>query len=248
MFDLGDTLITFGKIDYPELFNEGAKNTYDFLKTCAQPVGSFGRYRRQSLISLNLRRLLSSITGNDFDSLSLLKKTGEKRGIRLNTEQWEQVTWLWYEPLGRTGRAEPQIAETLATLRNTGLKLGIVSNTFVHASSLERHLEQLGILDFFDVRLYSYQFKFRKPDARIFKIAADQIGEKPENIIFIGDRIDNDIEPAINLNMTAVLKNAHSNTNKKTPQDAWKIDQIAQLPQLIEKINTPHKHPQPSQT
>ena len=45
-------------------------------------------------------------------------------------------------------------------------------------------MKQLGILDFFPVRLYSYEFDFRKPDARIFRVAADKIGEMFENILF----------------------------------------------------------------
>ncbi|GAI71517.1 unnamed protein product, partial [marine sediment metagenome] len=82
-------------------------------------------------------------------------------------------------------KVEPETADTLAALKNLGLKLGIVSNTFVNGSSLEKHLEQLGILDFFSVRIYSYEFDFRKPDARIFKAAAERIGEMLENILFV---------------------------------------------------------------
>src|SRR4030042_6821581 len=95
------------------------------------------------------------------------------------------------------GRAEPETKETLAALKDNGLKLGILSNTFVHGTSLEKHLQQLGVLGFFTVRLYSYEFPFRKPDARIFKAALERIGEPAENILYVGDRIDKDIKPAI---------------------------------------------------
>ena len=65
----------------------------------------------------------------------------------------------------------------------------------MNGCSLEKHLEQVGILDFFPLRMYSYEFDFRKPDARIFKVAAERIGETAENILFVGDRIDTDITP-----------------------------------------------------
>jgi putative hydrolase of the HAD superfamily len=133
--------------------------------------------------------------------------------------------------------AEPKIKETLTALKNSGLKLGIVSNTFVNGCSLEKHLQREGILDFFTVRVYSYEFDFRKPDVRIFKIAAERIGEMVENILYVGDRIDKDIRPAIRSGMQAVLKTAYTNAGKKTPKEAWQINQLSELPALIEKIN-----------
>jgi len=139
--------------------------------------------------------------------------------------------------LSRVAKAEPKVKETLTKLKELGLALGIVSNTFVNGSSLDKHLEQSGILDFFPVRLYSYEFDFRKPDIRIFKTAAERLGEKPENILFVGDRIDKDIKPAIKAGMTAVLKAAYTNAGKKTPKGAWKITHLAELPPLIQKIN-----------
>ena len=123
-------------------------------------------------------------------------------------------------------------------LKKMGLKLGIVSNTFVHGSSLDKHLEQLGLLDFFTIRLYSYQFNFRKPDARFFKTAAQRIGETLENIMFVGDRIDKDIKPAVKAGMQAVLKQAYTNAGRTAPKVTHKIHQLAELPALITKINS----------
>ncbi len=118
-----------------------------------------------------------------------------------------------------------------------GLKLGILSNTFVNAHSLEKHLKQLGILDFFTVRMYSYEFDFRKPDARIFKIAAERIGEAAENIMYVGDRIDKDIIPALKIGFKPVLKAAYTNAGKTPPNGAFKITHLSELPALIKKIN-----------
>lgn len=237
LFDLGETLLNFGKVKTTSLFLDGAKLSYDFLKDLNQPVVDFKLYCWRSLMSLQLYHFFSKITGNDFDALALLKKIGIKKGVKLNQEQWQHIAWLWYKPLSRFGQTEADIKDTLAALKNSGLKLGIVSNTFVHRSSLEKHLEQLGILDFFSVRLFSYEFNFRKPDPRIFITAADRIGERLPNIMFIGDRLNPDIKPALKLDMTAVLKYAYTNGRKKPPKGTYKIKHLAELPALIEKIN-----------
>jgi len=237
LFDLGDTLLNFGRIDKPRIFQQGAKLSYDFLKSQGQQVGNFKYYYWRNLVLLRIRHWLSCITRRDFDALVLLKKSGTKKGIKLSEQQWQHLAWLWYEPLSKIGQAEPKTKETLTVLKELGLKLGIVSNTFVNADSLDKHLEQLGILDFFPVRLYSYEFDFRKPDARIFRAAAERIGEMLENIMFVGDRINKDVKAAAKIGMKAVLKAAYTNAGKKTPKGAWKISRLAELPELIEKIN-----------
>ena len=242
LFDLGETLLNFGQVNTTGLFRQGAISSYDFLKNLGQPVGGFNYYYWRNMIALRVRHWLSNITGRDFDTLALLKKVGTKKGVKLNPEQWRHLAWLWYEPLSQVGQTEPKTKETLAALKNSGLKLGIVSNTFVNGSSLDEHLRQLGILDFFTVRVYSYEFNFRKPNTQIFKVAAKRIGETLENILYVGDRIDKDIKPAVKTGMQAVLKAAYTNAGKETPRGAWKIDRLCELPRLIEIINADASH------
>ena len=238
LFDLGETILNFGKVNAIRLFRQGARLSYDYLKSCGQSVGNFEYYCWRNLLSLRLNHLISGITKKDFNSSALLRKVGTKKGIRLDGQQWRHYAGLWYEPLRKIATTEPDIKQTLAALKNAGLKLGIVSNTFVNGHSLEKHLEQVGILDFFTVRLYSYQFDHRKPNPQMFEAAAERIGETAENILFIGDRLDNDIIPALKLGMQAVLKTAYTNTGKKIPDGIRKINHLSELPALVEEINT----------
>jgi HAD superfamily hydrolase (TIGR01549 family) len=237
LFDLGDTVFNFGKVNTTQVFLQGARSSYEFLKKHSQPTGSFRWYFLRNLVRLRLRQIRSDITGRDFDALSFLKQVGQHRGMRLSTENWEEFAWSWYEPLSRMAKVEPNVRETLGHLTGLGLKLGILSNTFVNRSSLDRHLQNAGILEFFPVRLFSYEFGVRKPHREIFRIAAERIGEALENILFVGDRIDKDIEPALAGGMKAALKDAYTNAGKETPPGAWRIQQLSELPALIERFN-----------
>jgi len=237
LFDLGETLLDFGKVKATRLFRQGARLSYDFLKSCGQPVGGFEYYCWSNLIALRLRHLISNLMKKDINSSALLRRIGTKRGIKFDAQQWRHFAWLWYEPLSKIARTEPGIKETLSALKRMGLKLGIVSNTFVNSYSLEKHLEQVGILDFFTVRMYSYEFDFRKGDLRIFKIAAERIGEAAENILYVGDSISKDIKPALKIGFKPVLKVAYTNAGKAVPDGTWKIIRLAELPALIKKIN-----------
>jgi len=238
MFDLGETLLNFGKVETMQVFGQSAKQTYGYLTSHNQPAGKFWWYFIRNLAAIQVRTLWANITGRDFDALSLLKRFGVRRGYKLSEEQWREVGWLWYEPLSRIAKVEPDIKETLAKLKGMGLKLGILSNTFISEGSLDRQLEQLGMLEFFPYRFYSYQFEFRKPDRRIFEAAVAKIGEPAKNILFVGDRLDKDIAPALRAGMRAALKSAYTNTGKKVPTGVWRIEQIAELPAIIETVNT----------
>jgi HAD superfamily hydrolase (TIGR01549 family) len=237
LFDLGDTLLNFGRIETNRVFRQSAGLTFDYLAKCGQQGGHFWWYYLRNLLAIRIRLLLANMKGRDFDALSLLKASGAKHGYKLSEEQWREVGWLWYEPLSKLARVERDIKNTLGRLGKMGLKLGILSNTFVSAGSLDRHLEQLGILDFFPYRLYSYQYEFRKPDRRIFVTAQGKIGEPAENILFVGDRLDIDIWPALNAGMQAVVKTAYTNIGKQPPKGVRRIDKISELPGVIEKIN-----------
>ena len=244
IFDLGETILCFGKINPVKLFKEGARLTYDYLKSLNQPVGSFWWYFWRNLLALRFRNLISAIDGKDFNSSAFLRKIGTRKGIQLSGEQWRHLAWLWYEPLSKAAKIEPDIRQTLDELNSAGLKLGILSNTFVSKYSIEKQLEDAGILDFFSVRMYSYEFDFRKPDLRIFKIAAERIGEAFGNIMYVGDRIDKDAKPALELGMKSVIKTAYTNTSKSIPEGTLKINKLSELPELIEKINVIEIHNQ----
>lgn len=247
LFDLGDTILNFGRIKSSELFKDAARGSHAFLEECQQPVARMLAYGLVNLFGLRFNHLISNITGKDFDSLLLLKKYGDKRGFDLPVEQWQEINWLWYLPLRKKTTLEDNIAETLQKLKDMELKLGIISNTSVNGHALDKHLKEEGLLDFFPIRLYSYQFDFRKPDKRIFLEGAKRIGADPQNIMYIGDRIDKDVKGAARAGMIPVLKKAYTNEGKKVPDGTHKIDTIAQLPNLIEKLNKQQRSPDTEQ-
>jgi hypothetical protein len=47
-----------------------------------------------------------------------------------------------------------------------------------------------------------------------------------------------DIEPALKIGFVLVLKAAYTNAGKTTPNGAFKITYLSELPALIKKINT----------
>ena len=145
----------------------------------------------------------------------------------------QELNWRWYQPLAEQARIEADLVETLRTLKAMDLKLGIVSNTFINGSSLDRHLEQVGLLEFFEMRLYSYELPCRKPDRRIFDEAVRRIGVEAGRILFVGDRIDKDVIGSRQAGMIPVLKRAYTNNGKAVPAGTAVIERLAELPELV---------------
>ena len=236
LFDLGETLLKFGRLDRNKLFSESVARSYAYLKEQSQPVGSFGAYRLFYLWGIRYHVFKSWLTGNDFNSLQLLKDYGRRKGFTLSEAQWEEYNWQWYKGLADLGGVVDGTADTLGKLQQMGLKLGMLSNTFIHKSSLERHMQQAELVDHLPVRLYTYDYPWRKPDVRIFKEAAAAIGVDCEKIIYVGDRIDNDVVGARKAGMLPVLIKAYTNENKNIPADIAFIGTINDLPEMIQKI------------
>ena len=80
--------------------------------------------------------------------------------------------------------------------------LGVVSN---FEEWLERLLEQLGVLDVFDVRVISGLEGIEKPDPRIYRLALERAGVEPAEAAFVGDSPEFDIDPPAAIGMFPVL-------------------------------------------
>ena len=92
----------------------------------------------------------------------------------------------------------------LEALRGHGLKLGLVSNAFDPGWLLHRDLEQMGIAQRLDFSVFSSEVGTRKPHPTIFQRALGALGVQPENALFVGDRLYEDVRGAGELGMTTV--------------------------------------------
>ena len=91
--------------------------------------------------------------------------------------------------------------ELLAELSDEGLLLGLAAN---QPADTVTKMERLGIAQYFTYREVSGSINLRKPDPRLLLHACESLGVEQQEVIMIGDRIDNDIVPARMLGMAAI--------------------------------------------
>ncbi|MBR6789435.1 MAG: HAD family hydrolase [Oscillospiraceae bacterium] len=79
--------------------------------------------------------------------------------------------------------------------------LGIIAN---QNAGTEARMEAFGIRKYFDLVISSAEEGIAKPDPRIFLLALERAGCRPETAWMAGDRLDNDILPAAKLGMKTI--------------------------------------------
>lgn len=115
-------------------------------------------------------------------------------------------------------RINPCAKEVLTHL-NT--RIGLISNTGRTPGTVLRSvLSTLGILEFFDVTLFSNEVGYLKPHPAIFKEASRTLGVPLSQMLHVGDDTDTDIQGALQTGMQALLV--------ETPSDLLKVLEVVQ--------------------
>jgi putative hydrolase of the HAD superfamily len=96
----------------------------------------------------------------------------------------------------------PHVRETLARLREMGLRLAVVTDALNgHAVS---RLRKAGLIDFFDVVISADMTGKRKPEPDSIKLALRKLNARPEEAVLVGDSINRDIKAGKRLGMVTV--------------------------------------------
>ncbi len=198
MFDWGDTLMRWEWDDaYFDVANEVALRA--LARDDAPTVAAIGDYFRE-------RPELISWAGEDeVDYPEVMRAMLGHLGCAVDDDELERYLeaqyWNWVDSaitLGATTHA------LLESLRARGLKLGIVSNAFDPPRLLHANLERMGVAERLDFAVFSSEVGKRKPHPVIFERALAALEVEPQQALFVGDRLRQDVEGASQLGMTTV--------------------------------------------
>ncbi|MBB4917227.1 HAD family hydrolase [Streptosporangium saharense] len=133
----------------------------------------------------------------------------------------------------------PDVRPALAALRGAGLWLGIAGNQTVRAGRILRELFAADV----DLIGTSDDWGASKPDPAFFTRLAEAVPFAPEEILYVGDRLDNDIRPAVTAGMKTVLvrRGPWGTIQRADPEAArlphLRIDSLTELPDGIATLN-----------
>lgn len=109
-------------------------------------------------------------------------------------------------------RVYDDVAETLATLADAGVRLAVCSNWDWELPDL---LRELGLAHHFEVVVTSARAGYRKPHPAIYRAVLEPLGACPGETVFAGDTWVPDVEGPLALGMRAV----HVVRDRRLPPD-----------------------------
>jgi putative hydrolase of the HAD superfamily len=112
--------------------------------------------------------------------------------------------------------------------------LGIVSDAVVTPGlQLRRILQDVGLLHFFTVTVFSDEAGHSKPAAQVFHRAAAGLGVPVQGLVHIGDRSDKDIAGAEGVGARGVL---YTGCKDRGHEATLRIAHLNELPALMETL------------
>lgn len=117
-------------------------------------------------------------------------------------------------------------------------KLAVISDAiFSPGRCLRTLLRDEGLLDYFEVFVFSDEIGNSKPEPRVFRAACEGLGLEPHEIVHIGDREHNDILGPQKVGMHCILCTAAVDRGSADSAARFKFDNYQKLPAIIEELN-----------
>jgi len=111
-------------------------------------------------------------------------------------------------------------------------KVGIISDAQWSFSDSE--IKKLGLDRFFNTRILSSRYGFKKPDPRMFTIAMESLNVGPEESVYIGDNPPKDLIGAKNAGMKFILFRSECKSYNGFQPDAC-FNNYAELENILKK-------------
>lgn len=233
---MGSTLIEFENSTWKVLGQKSADKSYNFLKERSLIKLEFDIYSAllQNLFSSAFE--LSEQTLEEFRFKDLATEIFRILNLNLEDGDFAEFLKAYYQPITEQVTLVGGAIEVLSYFKKEGYKLGLISNTIFPAKFHLQELERFGLYPYFDLILFSSEAGYKKPHPFIFKQGLDNLKIEPEESIFIGDKLIEDIGGAKNIGMKTILKFKENRDYSAPINPDATIKDLSELRQMIDRI------------
>jgi HAD superfamily hydrolase (TIGR01509 family) len=233
IFDMGHTLLRYvrrGGGSWRELESPGIRQIYQYLVEQGHPIEA----AEDAFVDAMFGRLAEGweqATGGHINlrALDWISSAAADHAVTLDELALAEAIRRYAMPVREGLAASPGAIETLATLRERGYRIGLISNTIWPAELHIEDLQQVGVLPYLEQMVYSGEFGVWKPNPPIFQHVAELLGVAPEQVVFVGDSPREDIVGAQRAGMRAVWVR-----NESFPLGEVRPDAVIEaLPELL---------------
>ena len=126
-------------------------------------------------------------------------------GVEPRRDRVRAGAGVWYSYIRGALHPRPGTVETLSVLRESGYRVGLISNCTEEFSRLWHSTPFAPLLD---AVVLSFEVGLAKPDLRIYETAAERLGVSAGHCLYVGDGSGGELTGASQAGMTAVLMRA----------------------------------------
>jgi len=218
-FDWAYTLVDLGKEDD----RSPLKKVFRYLSSKNLSLPDFEEFLDQLIEN-------SRTTNQEAHFEIALKKLIYQFGIPLNGDiSLKKLLEIYYLEVYSERKLYPEVISVLNSLKNIGVRMGVVSNTTNPRFMKENEMKAAGLEPFFDFAIYSSDTPYRKPHPSIFQLAIESLKLKPEEILFVGDNIRLDIVGAQNVGMKSAWMNRERKINSIDGEPDYELHSLIDL-------------------
>lgn len=145
---------------------------------------------------------------------------------------WEELLQDYLREFKNHCISFPHLVEMLQELKRKNVKLGIITNG--KGQFQMDNIKALDIEKYFDIILISEWEGIKKPDPEIFKRALKQLDVLPNQSIYVGDHVVNDVKAAQIAGMIGIWK---QDIHASKVEADFIINALAELPLIIDHIS-----------
>jgi putative hydrolase of the HAD superfamily len=158
-------------------------------------------------------------------------------GATVNDEQMAEAVEFRLEYTRRALAPKPDAVATLAQLKQSGFKVGLLSNCSIEIPILWPQTE---FADLVESPIFSSRERLKKPDPRIYHLACARLGVAAEDCLYIADGENHELKAAADSGMSPVLirPTAHE-PRGELRQEAreWQGLTISTLAEVLEVVD-----------
>lgn len=199
VFDYGGTLLRSEHFDpvkgTKELLkfannpnNVSAETVQSYADKILNDVGAYNSNMVMQINSVELTRLIHSVHNISFN------------------KSFEELDLIFLDAAEGTSKMDG-LVELLDFLVEKGVRLAVLSNTGFREESHRYQLRKYGLEKYFEFFIATSDYLIRKPDKRIFELALSKLGLESDDVWYVGNKFEYDIQGAKNANMFPVWIN-----------------------------------------
>ncbi len=237
-FDLGGTLLHYHGADEETLYLQGVKRVHEELAQRGHDVPEFDTFHKRIYRAIKVRAMLLFFSGRELKLGKIVRGALRRMKIKLKPGEVEELARVWFDAYQPHVGYYDDVADTLERLHEMGLMTGVISNTLWPAWLLKQELTRRGHSRHFDLMLFSPEVGFRKPSRKIFRQALKQLKLKGREAAFVGDSLVEDVRGPQRVKMLTILKRRPDQKSRRSIQPDYVVDQLGEIPDIIEAVNT----------